>query len=99
MGHSARDLGWLGVRDYRLVIPMRLFLGWGTVSAMALAISGGDGVRSEVLDPADLTGEQLRPSVVGRDMPANEGATTLWQSLVKLRSTLGFMLVGAHAYD
>jgi LmbE family N-acetylglucosaminyl deacetylase len=81
------------------MIPMRLFLGWGMLAATALAISGGDGVRSEVRDPANLMGEQVRPSVVVRDIPANEGATALWQSLVKLRTRASLMLIVAHPDD
>lgn len=81
------------------MIPMRLFLGWGTVSAMALGISGGNGVRPELRDPANLTGEQVRPSVVVREIPANEGATALWQSLVKLRTRASLMLIVAHPDD
>ena len=81
------------------MIPMRLVAGWSAVTAMTLAISGGDGVRSEVRDPANLTGEQVRPSVVVRDIPANEGATALWQSLVKLRTRASLMLIVAHPDD
>jgi LmbE family N-acetylglucosaminyl deacetylase len=81
------------------MIPMRLFLGWVTLTAMALSMPGGDGVRSEVRDPANLTGEQVRPSVVVRDIPANEGATALWQSLVKLRTRASLMLIVAHPDD
>jgi LmbE family N-acetylglucosaminyl deacetylase len=81
------------------MIPIRLFLGWVTLAAMALSMPGGDGVRSEVRDPANLTGEQVRPSVVVRDIPANEGATALWQSLVKLRTRASLMLIVAHPDD
>src|ERR1700730_3491752 len=81
------------------MIPMRVFLGLGTLAAMALGISGGDGVRQELRDPANLTGEQVRPSVVVREIPANEGATALWQSLVKLRTRASLMLIVAHPDD
>jgi LmbE family N-acetylglucosaminyl deacetylase len=81
------------------MISMRLFLGLGTVAAMALGMSGGDGVRSELHDPANLTAEQVQPSVVVRDIPANEGATALWQSLVKLRTRASLMLIVAHPDD
>src|SRR6266851_1854833 len=80
------------------MIPTRLFLGWGTLAAMALGISGGDGVR-QFRDPANLTGEEVRPAVVVRDIPANEGATALWQSLVKLRTRASLMLIVAHPDD
>jgi len=80
------------------MISMRSVLGWGTV-AMALGVAVADGVRSEVRDPANLMGEQVRPSVVVRDIPANEGATALWQSLVKLRTRASLMLIVAHPDD
>jgi LmbE family N-acetylglucosaminyl deacetylase len=78
---------------------MRMFLGLGTLAAMALGISGGDGVRQQLRDPANLMGEQVRPSVVVREIPANEGATALWQSLVKLRTRASLMLIVAHPDD
>src|ERR1700754_1871140 len=81
------------------MIPLRLFLGWITLAALALGIPGGDGVRSAVRDPANLMGEQVRPSVVVRDIPADEGATALWQSLVKLRTRASLMLIVAHPDD
>jgi LmbE family N-acetylglucosaminyl deacetylase len=81
------------------MIPMRMFLGWGTVAAMALGMSGGDGGRQELRDPANLAGEQVRASVVVREIPANEGATALWQSLVKLRTRASLMLIVAHPDD
>src|SRR5882757_6715169 len=81
------------------MIPMRLFLGWVTLAAMALGIPGGDGARHQLRDPANLTGERVEPSVVVRDIPANEGATALWQSLVKLRTRASLMLIVAHPDD
>ena len=53
----------------------------------------------ELRDPANLTGEQVRPSVVVREIPANEGATALWQSLVKLRTRASLMMIVAHPDD
>src|SRR5258707_9763764 len=81
------------------MIPLRLFLGWITLAALALGMPGGDGVRSEVRDPANLMGEQVRPSVAVRDIPADQGATALWQSLVKLRTRASLMLIVAHPDD
>src|SRR5258708_231465 len=81
------------------MIPIRLFLGWVTLAAMAFGMSGGDGVRPELCDPANLAGEQVRPSVVVREIPGNEGATALWQSLVKLRTRASLMLIVAHPDD
>jgi LmbE family N-acetylglucosaminyl deacetylase len=78
---------------------MRLVFGWGMVTSIALGMSGGDGVRSDLRDPANLTAEQVQPAVVVRDIPANEGATALWQSLVKLRTRASLMLIVAHPDD
>ena len=68
------------------MIPMRLVLGWGMVTAMALGISGANGVGHELRDPANLAAERVQPSVTETRIPANEGAAALQQSLVKLRT-------------
>ena len=78
---------------------MRLVLGWAMVTSIALGMTGGDGVRSDLRDPANLTAEQVQPSVVVREIPANEGAVALWQSLVKLRTRASLMLIVAHPDD
>src|SRR5258708_1062128 len=80
------------------MIPTRLFLGWGALAAMTLGVSGGDGVR-QFRDPANLTGEEVRPAVVVRDIPATRGSTALGQSLVKLRTRASLMLIVAHPDD
>ena len=41
----------------------------------------------------------MRPAVVVRDIPANEGAAALWQSLVKLRTRASLMMIVAHPDD
>jgi LmbE family N-acetylglucosaminyl deacetylase len=77
---------------------LRVFAGWSVVAGMALVMPGA--AFGQVLrDPANLTGEQVRPSVVVREIPANEGATALWQSLVKLRTRASLMLIVAHPDD
>jgi LmbE family N-acetylglucosaminyl deacetylase len=81
------------------MIPMRVFLGWGTLAAMVLVTLGGRTFGQELRDPANLAGERVRPSVVVREIPANEGATALWQSLVKLRTRASLMLIVAHPDD
>jgi LmbE family N-acetylglucosaminyl deacetylase len=78
---------------------MRVFLGWGTLAAMVLVTLGGRTFGQELRDPANLAGERVRPSVVVREIPANEGATALWQSLVKLRTRASLMLIVAHPDD
>ncbi|MEO6806171.1 MAG: PIG-L family deacetylase [Edaphobacter sp.] len=86
------------------MIPMRMLAGWSAVAAVTLALVG-DAARGQVpgqetlRDPANLTGEQVRPSVLVRKIAANEGATALWQSLVKLRTRKSLMLIVAHPDD
>jgi LmbE family N-acetylglucosaminyl deacetylase len=78
---------------------MRIFARWSVVAGMALAVPGAVGSGQVLRDPANLTGEQVKPSVVVREIPANQGATALWQSLVKLRTRASLMLIVAHPDD
>ena len=78
---------------------MRMFLGWGAVTAMALGMSGANGVGHELRDPANLAGERVQPSVTEHPIPANEGAAALQQSLVKLRTRASLMMIVAHPDD
>ncbi len=71
--------------------------GWG-VAAMLLT-AGVVAWGQELRDPANLTGEQVRASTVVREIPANEGATALWQSLVKLKTRASLMMIVAHPDD
>ena len=41
----------------------------------ARRVGCGGGVGQELRDPANLAGERVRPSVMEREIPANEGAT------------------------
>ncbi len=81
------------------MVSIRVLAGWSAVAGVALAISGGAAFGQELRDPANLTGERVRPSVVVREIPANEGATALWQSLVKLRTRASLMMIVAHPDD
>jgi LmbE family N-acetylglucosaminyl deacetylase len=81
------------------MIAMRMLLGWGTVAAMALGMSGVDGVRQELRDPANLAGEQVRASVTEDPIPVNKGALALEQSLIKLRTRASLMMIVAHPDD
>ena len=56
-------------------------------------------MAQELRDPANLAGERVRPSVMERDIPANEGAAALQQSLVKLRTRASLMMIVAHPDD
>jgi LmbE family N-acetylglucosaminyl deacetylase len=87
---------------------MRIVAALGAVSVVGLAVAAGGFVNGPVRaqardqalrDPANLTGEQVRAAVVVRDIPANEGATALWQSLVKLRTRASLMMIVAHPDD
>jgi LmbE family N-acetylglucosaminyl deacetylase len=53
----------------------------------------------QLRDPANLTGEQVRAAVGVRKIAANEGATALWQSLIKLRTRASLMMIVAHPDD
>ena len=81
------------------MVSMRILAGWSAVAGVALAILGRAGFGQELRDPANLTGERVRPSVVVREIPANDGATALWQSLVKLRTRASLMMIVAHPDD
>jgi LmbE family N-acetylglucosaminyl deacetylase len=50
-------------------------------------------------DPANLKGEQVRAAVGVQPIAANQGATALWQSLVKLRTRASLMMIVAHPDD
>jgi LmbE family N-acetylglucosaminyl deacetylase len=65
----------------------------GRVGSTAKVVAGN---RS---DPANLKGERVRAAVGVRDVAANEGATALWQSLVKLRTRASLMMIVAHPDD
>jgi len=81
------------------MIPMRMFLGWGTVTGMALAMLGGGAVRQELRDPANLTGEQVRASVMEDPIPVNQGALALEQNLIRLRTRASLLMIVAHPDD
>lgn len=50
-------------------------------------------------DPANLTGIQIKPSAVVRDISADQGATALWQTLTALRTRASLMMIVAHPDD
>jgi LmbE family N-acetylglucosaminyl deacetylase len=50
-------------------------------------------------DPANLKGERVRAAVGVQEIAANQGATALWQSLVKLRTRASLMMIVAHPDD
>jgi LmbE family N-acetylglucosaminyl deacetylase len=81
------------------MIPMRIFLRWSTVAAMAVATSGGAAFGQELRDPANLAGERVRASVTEDPLPVNKGALALEQSLIKLRTRASLMMIVAHPDD
>src|SRR5580692_10273671 len=64
----------------------------GRTAEIRVAAAGND-------DPANLKGEQVRAAVGVQPIAANEGATALWQSLVKLRTRASLMMIVAHPDD
>src|SRR3982074_2000242 len=78
---------------------MRRFTGLsvvGMVLAVAASAQAPDVAKS---DPANVAGERVRAAVTVREIAANEGATALWQSLVKLRTRASLMMIVAHPDD
>jgi LmbE family N-acetylglucosaminyl deacetylase len=85
------------------MMNLRAISGLGAlVLAVASGVAGGpDSVKHgpTTQDPANLAGERVRPSEVVRNIAANEGATALWQSLLKLQTRASLMLIVAHPDD
>jgi LmbE family N-acetylglucosaminyl deacetylase len=96
-----------------MIMAKRALAGLGAVAAVLLVGSAG-GAWSHVAaapaqvsvvapgesgDPANLKGEQVRAAVGVKEIAANEGATALWQSLVKLRTRASLMMIVAHPDD
>src|SRR5271155_2270760 len=79
--------------------PMGMFLGWGAVAGMALAMTSGVASGQELHDPANLAGERVRASVTEDPIPANTGAPALEQSLIKLRTRASLLMIVAHPDD
>jgi LmbE family N-acetylglucosaminyl deacetylase len=89
--------------------------GLGAVAVGLLVVAATSGARGHVAaessaqvgvgsvvgtdDPANLKGEQVRAAVGVQAIAANEGATALWQSLVKLRTRASLMMIVAHPDD
>lgn len=88
---TLRGFAGLGVR--RVVrAGMRLGL------AAALGMWGGALDGQQLHDPANLAGERVR-AVGTREIAANQGATALKQSLIKLRTRASLMMIVAHPDD
>jgi LmbE family N-acetylglucosaminyl deacetylase len=79
----------------------------GATSGARMAMGRSSGRTAEIRvataagndDPANLKGEQVRAAVGVQPIAANEGATALWQSLVKLRTRASLMMIVAHPDD
>ncbi len=50
-------------------------------------------------DPANLKGERPQAAIEVQQIAANEGATALWQSLLKLKTRASLMMIVAHPDD
>jgi LmbE family N-acetylglucosaminyl deacetylase len=93
----------------------RALAGLSVVAAVLLVVAALSGAKGRVAagraaeirvetaaandDPANLKGEQVRAAVGVQEIAANEGATALWQSLVKLRTRASLMMIVAHPDD
>ena len=98
-----------------MTMAKRALAGLGGVAAVLLVVAATGGTKGLVAagrlaqagvastagngDPADLKGEHVRPAVGVQEIAANEGATGLWQSLVKLRTRASLMMIVAHPDD
>jgi LmbE family N-acetylglucosaminyl deacetylase len=72
---------------------LRVHAGSGRAAEIRVETAAGND------DPANLKGEQVRAAVGVQPIAANEGATALWQSLVKLRTRASLMMIVAHPDD
>ena len=77
----------------------RVVAGLAAVSVIGLVVAGGVLSCQELRETANLAGEQVKPAVGVQKIAANEGATALWQSLVKLRTRASLMMIVAHPDD
>jgi LmbE family N-acetylglucosaminyl deacetylase len=96
-----RALVWLSV-----VVALLLVIAATSGTRMVQGrVAGGRSAEVQVVadagkdDPANLKGEQVRAAVGVQAIAANEGATALWQSLVKLRTRASLMMIVAHPDD
>jgi LmbE family N-acetylglucosaminyl deacetylase len=72
----------------------------GTAWSIAALLAASSVVQAqEHADPANLAGEQVRAAVGVRELAADQGATALWQSLLKLRTRASLMMIVAHPDD
>ena len=78
---------------------MRMLAGWSAVAGLLLAMPGVTDSGAVLHDPANLSGEQVRPAVTEARIAANVGAAALEQSLVKLRTRASLMMIVAHPDD
>jgi LmbE family N-acetylglucosaminyl deacetylase len=86
---------WLrGCERLEVMTPFRKLAVLGVVCTAVTALYG-----QELRDPANLSGERVRASVVEEPIPANKGAAALQQSLIKLRTRASLMMIVAHPDD
>ncbi len=70
-----------------------------TFAAASGVESGGLDSAPDRRDPANLKDEQPQAAVGVQQIAANEGATALWQSLLKLKTRASLMMIVAHPDD
>ncbi len=82
----------------------------GTIAAVMECgpVAGGQGRGDGALqtdgalrqtDPANLMGEQVRPAGPGSELPVNQGAAALEQTLRRLRTRASLLMIVAHPDD
>lgn len=77
----------------------RDFSGFRRFVVIGLAFASVAAWGQALHDPADLTGEQVRASVVADPLPANRGTTALAESLKKLSTRASLLMIVAHPDD
>lgn len=95
---AKRTLGGLAAACVTLAMLLAVVRTNATAGQNALP-AGRTGGLAQRDDPANLKGEQVRAAEGVRDIPVNEGATALWESLVKLRTRASLMMIVAHPDD
>jgi LmbE family N-acetylglucosaminyl deacetylase len=90
MAMANRALSWLGAAMIGVA---------GLLVSAGGAMGQDAGPRTDRADPANLKGEQVRAAVGVREIAPNEGATALWESLLKLRTRASLMMIVAHPDD
>jgi LmbE family N-acetylglucosaminyl deacetylase len=77
----------------------RTFSGFGILVGMALALSSVGAPGQSPRDPANLSGERVKASVVADALPVNRGTLALEQDLKRLSTRASLLMIVAHPDD